>query len=118
MLIVNEATPSAPLWLLTDADLARWLAEQSAELSQWVRANGFQAEKQRVLALPGRGGAIGGAVVGLGPLGSLADLKLWHAAGLAERLPAQTYHVANELTPAAATQFALGWLIGAYRFTR
>ena len=118
MLIVNEATPSAPLWLLTDADLARWLAEQSAELSQWVRANGFQAEKQRVLALPGRGGAIGGAVVGLGPLGSLADLKLWHAAGLSDRLPAQTYHVANELTPAAATQFALGWLIGAYRFTR
>jgi leucyl aminopeptidase len=118
MLIVNEATPSAPLWLLAEADLPRWLAEQPTEVTSWVRANGFQAEKQKVLALPGAKGAISGAVVGLGQLTSLADLKLWHVAGLSDRLPPQAYHVANELPPQAATQFALGWLIGAYRFTR
>jgi leucyl aminopeptidase len=118
MLIVNEAAASLPLWLLSDADLPRWLAEQPADLANWVRANGFQAEKQKVLALPGTNGGVGGAVVGLGALGSLADLKLWHAAGLSDRLPAHTYQLANTLPPAAATQFALGWLIGAYRFTR
>ena len=118
MLIVNAAAASLPLWLLADAELPKWLNEQSADVSAWVRANAFQAERHRVLALPGAGGSITGAVVGLGPLGSPGDLKLWHAAGLADRLPPYTYHLASTLPPAAATQFALGWLVGAYRFAR
>ena len=118
MLIVNAASESLPLWLLTDGELPRWLAEQPAEVAAWVRINTFQGERHRVLALPGPGGSIVGALVGLGQLGSLADIKLWHAAGLADRLPSSTYHLATALPPAAATQFALGWLVGAYRFSR
>src|SRR3979490_1161763 len=63
-------------------------------------------------------GGIGGAVVGLGSLRSLGELKVWHAAGLSDRLPAQAYYVANELPQGAATHFVLGWLMGAYRMTR
>jgi leucyl aminopeptidase len=37
---------------------------------------------------------------------------------LSDRLPAHTYHVANELQRDAATHFLLGWLMGAYRMTR
>jgi leucyl aminopeptidase len=118
MLIANDAAASLPLWLLSDTELSKWLPEQPADVAGWVRANGFQAEKQRVLALPAAGGGIGGAVVGLGSLASIADLKLWHAAGLADRLPPQKYHLASSLPAAAATQFALGWLVGAYRFSR
>jgi leucyl aminopeptidase len=118
MLIVNDAAASLPLWLLSDSDLPQWLAERPADIVTWVRANGFQAEKHRVLALPGGGGELAGALLGLGPLGSLADLKLWHAAGLADRLPPHTYHLATALAPGPATQFSLGWLVGAYRFTR
>jgi leucyl aminopeptidase len=51
-------------------------------------------------------------------LRSVADLRLWNAAGLADRLPPQTYHLATELNAAAATHFVLGWLVGAYRFSR
>jgi len=118
MLIVNDAAGSLPLWLLSDAELPKWLAEQPADVVSWVRANAFQAERHRVLALPGAGGNIAGAVVGLGPLPGVSDLKLWHAAGLADRLPSNKYHLATPLPPAAATQFALGWLVGAYRFSR
>jgi leucyl aminopeptidase len=118
MPIVNAAAASLPLWLLSDAELPKWLTEQPAEVAAWVRANAFQAERHRVLALPGAGGAIAGAVVGLGPLGSFADIKLWHAAGLADRLPPYTYHLASALPAAAATQFAVGWLVGGYRFIR
>ncbi|HVY79941.1 MAG TPA: leucyl aminopeptidase family protein [Steroidobacteraceae bacterium] len=118
MLIVNAASASLPVWLLSDSELPKWLNEQPAEVGAWVRANAFQAERHRVLALPGAGGSIAGAVVGLGSLGSLADLKLWHVAGLADRLPPYTYHLASSLPPPAATQLALGWLVGAYRFTR
>jgi leucyl aminopeptidase len=118
MLIVNAAAASLPLWLLADSELPKWLNEQPADVAAWLRANAFQAERHRVLALPGAGGTIAGAVVGLGQLGSLADLKLWHAAGLADRLPPYTYPLASSLPPAAATQFAMGWLVGAYRFNR
>ena len=118
MLIVNDAGASLPLWLLTDAELPKWIVGQSPEVAAWVRANAFQAERQRVLALPAPNGGVAGALVGLGNLGSLSDLKLWHAAGLADRLPANTYRLAQTLPGTAATQFALGWLVGAYRFSR
>src|SRR6185369_10797511 len=80
MVIVDSSAPTAtgalPLWLVTDGTLQGWLAERGPEVANWVRANGFLAEKQRVLMLPGAFGNPSGAVVGL------------------------------------------GWLIGAYRFTR
>ena len=98
--------------------MPRWLAEQPPAAADWIRGHGFAAEKHRVLVYPSPGGTIGGAVVGLGSLHCLEELKLWHAAGLADRLPASTYHVANPLPAAAATHFVLGWLMGAYRMNR
>jgi leucyl aminopeptidase len=118
VLLTAAAADSRPLWLLTESDLPRWLSEQPAPVANWVRNHGFQAERHRVLAYPGVDGAIGGAVAGLGSLRSVGELKVWHAAGLSDRLPAQTYHVANELRQDAATHFALGWLMGGYRMTR
>ena len=122
MLIIPDAASNAadtlPLWLVTDAMLPGWLAEMPTEIANWVRANGFQAEKQRVLILPGKNGNPGGAVVGLGSLASPNELKLWHAAGLTDRLLPGKYKLSTELAAAAATQFALGWLVGAYRFSR
>jgi leucyl aminopeptidase len=118
ILLTAQSADSRPLWLLTESELPRWLAEQSPEVAGWIRAHAFQAERQRVLAFPGSAGGIGGAVVGLGALRSVDDLKVWHSAGLADRLPAHTYHVANPLRAHAATHFVLGWLMGAYRMTR
>jgi hypothetical protein len=75
-LLTAAGAGSRPLWLLTESDLPRWLAEQPAEVAGWIRAHGFQAERHRVLAYPGAGGAIGGAVAGLESLRSAGDLKL------------------------------------------
>jgi leucyl aminopeptidase len=116
--LTTDAAESRPLWLLTEAQLPGWLSEQSAEVVQWVRAHGFQAEKHRVLTYPSKEGGIAGALVGLGTLRHLNDLKIWHAAGLSERLSAHSYRVANSLSSDAATHFVLGWLTGAYRLTR
>jgi leucyl aminopeptidase len=118
MLLTSEPGDSRPLWLVTEADLPRWLNEQPAPIAAWVRANGFQGERQRVLTLPDADGQVGGAVVGLGSLRSSAELKLWHAAGLSERLPASAYRLAAPLPAQAATHFVLGWLTGAYRMSR
>src|SRR6185312_4741529 len=118
MLLTSDPGDSRPLWLVTEADLPRWLNEQPAEVATWVRANGFQGERQRVLTIPGAAGQVAGVLVGLGSLRSTADLKLWHSAGLSDRLPALPYRLAVPLAPQAATHFVLGWLVGAYRMSR
>jgi leucyl aminopeptidase len=116
--LIEATAESRPLWLLTEGELQGWLAGQSAQVSAWVRAHSFTAERHRVLTLPAPDGGIAAALGGLGPLASCDELNLWHAAALAERLPAQPWHLATDLAPAAATQFALGWLMGGYRMSR
>jgi leucyl aminopeptidase len=118
LLLTSDSGDARPLWLLTESDLPRWLNEQPVDVANWVRAHGFQAERHRVLTLPSANGQIAAAVVGLGSLRTLAELKLWHVAGLSDRLPALPYRLATPLPAAAATHFVLGWLTGAYRMTR
>src|ERR1700728_3035476 len=112
MLLSVDPAESRPLWVVTEGELQGWLADQPAPVAAWVRAHGFQAERHRVLSLPsaeggigGGGGRAGGAVAGLGALASAADLTLWNAAGLSDRLPALAWHLATPLPPPAATRF-------------
>ncbi|HVC30408.1 MAG TPA: leucyl aminopeptidase family protein [Steroidobacteraceae bacterium] len=118
MLLSDDPADGRPLWVVTEGELQGWLASQSAPVAAWVRTHGFQAERHRVLSLPSPEGGIGGAVAGLGALRSPDDLTLWHAAGLSDRLPAQSWHLATPLQPRAATRFLLGWLMGRYRMSR
>jgi leucyl aminopeptidase len=118
LLLSTDPAESRPLWLLTEGELPGWLGSQPAAVVAWVRAHGFQAERHRVLSLPSPEGGIGGAVAGLGALPSARDLTLWQVAGLCDRLPAQSWHLATPLPPRAATHFVLGWLMGGYRMTR
>ena len=107
-----------PLWLLRERDLANFKAAQPAHLAEWLDRQGFHAERPRVLALPGADGRLQGAIAGLGPLADWDRLAWWHVAGLAERLPAEDFHLATELPAGAARQVLLGWLHGGYRYLR
>src|ERR1700679_3510778 len=118
MLLTADPGDARPLWLVTEADLPRWLAAQPVETAAWVRANGFQGERHRVLTLPSAAGQIASVVVGLGSLRAAADLKLWHVARLRDRLPPLAYPLATPLPPEAATHFVVGWLMGSYRMSR
>jgi leucyl aminopeptidase len=105
------------LTIVTQVELAQWLAGQEADTRTWLATTGFKADRHQVALLPGAGGQVRGAVVGLGALTTVDDLELWHAAGLPERLPVDTaWRVSNDLSPAAATSFALGWAYGSYRY--
>jgi leucyl aminopeptidase len=112
----SAASPSFPLWLLYEDEIEAWRAAQSQLVRQWLVEQGFKAEKHRVLLLPETSGALAGAVAGLGK--RQGEVSLWHAAGLVERLPVHRYRLAQEFPAADATQLALGFLYGAYRFDR
>ncbi|HSD73744.1 MAG TPA: leucyl aminopeptidase family protein [Steroidobacteraceae bacterium] len=119
-LLLRVAAPNAvPLWLVAEGAVEEWLAGQPAATAQWTHAAGFKGERHRFLLLPASDGSPAGAVLGLGKLTSPDDLSLWHSAGLADKLPAGTdFRCATPLAAAAATQIALGFLYGHYRFDR
>jgi leucyl aminopeptidase len=105
-----------PLWLLHEDEIDAWRAGQAPLVRQWLVEQNFKAEKHRVVLLPDAGGAVAAAVAGLGK--RLGELSLWHAAGVAERLPARRFRLAQEFNASEATQLALGFAYGTYRFDR
>jgi leucyl aminopeptidase len=107
---------STPLWLLYEDEIEGWRAGQSPLARQWLGEQNFKAEKHRVVLLPDSAGGIACAVAGLGK--RQGELSLWHAAGLAERLPARRFRFAQEFSSGDATQLALGFAYGGYRFER
>ena len=117
-LLTTAEGAGIPLRLLTDAGCAQVLETLPAAQAAWARAQGFAAERHRLLVLPDGAGAIAGALLGLGPARSTDEVSLWDAALLSERLPAGTYCLATDVSAHAATQFALGWQLGSYRLTR
>ncbi len=111
-----DSSIAVPLWLLYEDQFESWRAKQTPVVRQWLIEQNFKAEKHRVALLPDSAGGLDAAVGGLGR--RQGELSLWHAAGLAERLPARSFRLAQEFTAAEATQLSLGFAYGVYRFER
>ncbi len=114
----RDVTGARPLWLVAESDLTPWLASRTAPERAWVAAMNFRGERHQVLVFPDGSGNARGAALGVGSLGSLDRLELWHCAGVADRLPAGTWRIEQPLPAPAATAAALGWAYGCYRFER
>jgi leucyl aminopeptidase len=112
----SDSNVSIPLWLLHEDEIEPWRAAQSPLARTWLNEQNFNGEKHRVVLLPDAQGAVAAAVGGLGRRGG--GLSLWHAAGVAERLPSRRFHFAQEWSAAEATQLCLGFAYAAYRFDR
>jgi leucyl aminopeptidase len=111
-----DSNVSVPLWLLYEDEIEAWGAAQAPPVRQWLAAQSFKAEKHRVVLLPDAAGMLSAAVAGLGR--RQGELSLWHAAGIAERLPARRFHLAQNFSAVEATQLSLGFVYGLYRFER
>jgi leucyl aminopeptidase len=111
-----DSSISVPLWLLYEDEIESWRAGQAPLVRQWLIEQNFKGEKHRALLLPDAGGALAAAVGGLGK--RQGELSLWHAAGLAERLPARRFRLMQEFSGAEATQLSLGFAYAGYRFDR
>ncbi|HEX4025161.1 MAG TPA: leucyl aminopeptidase family protein [Steroidobacteraceae bacterium] len=113
----SEAAAATELWLATEDGYPELLATLPPAAARWAQAQGYAAQRHRLLLLPAGDGGIAAATWGLGSLPHPDQLSPWDAAPLPERLPAGgTYRLATALGAGAATQFALGWLLGGYRF--
>jgi leucyl aminopeptidase len=111
-----DLSSSVPLWLLYDDEIDTWRAAQSPYVRAWMGEHAFKAEKHRVLLVPD---ADGGTAMALGGLGKRhGSVSLWHAAGLAERLPPRRFNLAQSWGDREATQLCLGFAYGSYRFDR
>lgn len=102
-----------------DADAARLAAlGLDGAAVTWLAASEFRGERGRVVLLPGSGGALAGAVVGLGRVAGPDEGVYAASLALGDRLPEGRYRFAQDLSPLAATRAALGFAIGRYRFLR
>ncbi|MDB5367307.1 MAG: leucyl aminopeptidase family protein [Rhodospirillales bacterium] len=92
------------------SDLAAWQQPQPESVRAWVISCGFEGEAHAVLRLPGDKPTV---LVGLGD-----SVDRWSFASLPMVLPEGPYRIDGNLSAEEATQAALGWALGSYRFTR
>lgn len=80
---------------------------------RWLKANGFDPQPGSVALVPDARGELARVLVGI-------DRKdpLWALASLPRQLPAGHYRLAEEGIAPDVDMAALGWALGAYRFTR
>jgi leucyl aminopeptidase len=114
-----ESAGARPVWLVSEQGLGQWLEVQPPAVRSWAKAQGFAAEKQKLLQIPtASGDGIAGAALGLGVVADLAEPTLWTSAGLPDRLPPGRYRFAGTFSVVGATHLTLGWEYGSYRFSR
>jgi leucyl aminopeptidase len=122
VLRVEDDGSALPLWLVAEGEPDAWAPRLPAALraraAAWALAQGYRGERGRVLALPAADGALEGAVLGLGRDGAAAAPGPDALRPAADRLPVGPWRLAEPLAPEAATQAALGFALGAYRYER
>lgn len=106
---------STPIWTAANGTLDKVLKKIPASGRTWIKATGWNAEAGSVALLPGKDGALAGAVLGLG--GEADPGRRAMLAGVLPRaLPAGNYHFESE--PENPELTSLAWAMGCYRFDR
>ncbi|MFN6951535.1 MAG: leucyl aminopeptidase family protein [Albidovulum sp.] len=113
-----EATePNLPLHLVAQDGVATFIEARPASERAWLTATGFSGRLGQLCLLPGPDGAPAGAVFGMGTEAARRRGR-FHVAGAVADLPRGAWRLEGRMTPAAAEETALGWLLAGYRFGR
>lgn len=118
MSALTFATPSPealPLHLLPKDGLDSALGALGPEAVAFLKATGFAAARGQLQLLPGPGGALAGAVLGLG---DAERAQRFDIGAVRSKLPGGPWRLVGDLTPGARDEAALGWLLEGYRFDR
>jgi leucyl aminopeptidase len=114
--MMSDPSSAIPLSLLHEDEVEAWLDTQSPPVRRWAQEQNFKGERHRVALIPDADGALLSALGGLGR--RQGPVSLWHAAGVAERLPARRFRLTQAFADAEATAIALGFAYAAYRYER
>ncbi len=106
---------AVPVHAFFSDDLETTLAAGAARTAAWAKASGFAGEAGALLMVPDETGGLGAVLFGLGKREDPARAPFL-AARLATGLPAGTYRL--EAWPLDEAAAALGFALGAYRFSR
>lgn len=108
LLLADRGQPAQPIHLVDKAGFDAWLKGRPADDRHFLEAQRFTGKSGFAILPRGKGFEVVAAIDDCTALGP------WCLAGLAERLPAGTYRLADG-EPGAA---ALGWLLAQHRFDR
>ncbi|HEX4181203.1 MAG TPA: leucyl aminopeptidase family protein [Caulobacteraceae bacterium] len=115
VLIAKAEGEPTPLWALTEAELADFLAGQSPAVARYAKAAQFKAKAGQVLVVPGDEGQSDLALFGLGEAPAPTGMVF---RAPPTRLPAGDYRLAAMPTGLDPARIALAWALGAYGFSR
>lgn len=101
--------------LVHQTDWQAWSAGQHERLRAWAEVNQFKAKPGSVCVIPTKDGGVDCVLLGHDE-GDQDSLGPDIYSGLYAALPTGDYAVAAALSEHAATQAALGWALGGYRF--
>ncbi len=120
MTALTFADPTAkavPLHAVTTDALDRLVDGLEEDSRAWVAMTGFSAAAGKVLLVPGKGGGVERALVGLGTDQDRLRGRFLFARARAA-LPEGTYALKSDLSGRDLEEAALGWLLAGYRFGR
>ncbi|MBS0591692.1 MAG: leucyl aminopeptidase family protein [Proteobacteria bacterium] len=109
----RRAATAIPLIAVTEASLREVLAKLGKSAANWVAASGFEALPGTFCLLPDAQGHAKRVLAGI-----TAGNDLYALAALPYKLPEGNYRLDTAGVALDAERVALGWGLGAYRFTR
>ncbi len=97
--------------LIAGKTFPAWRDKQSKAVQAWLVRSGFEPRPGAVAVLPAQGKAQPRVLACIGE-----QVDLWSVAGLPGQLAAGTYEIVTKPTADEATQLAIGWGLGSYRY--
>jgi leucyl aminopeptidase len=108
---------SLPLYLVDQADAEAFAENQPPAVQAWLKTANFTGALGQTVVIAGADGRAALAVAGMGT-DQTRKRGRFHLAQVAAVLPEGDWHLVGDMTPDAASEAALGWLLGGYRFDR
>jgi leucyl aminopeptidase len=110
---LRRAARAIPLIAVNPKTLRAAAARLGVGATAWIKENAFRADAGRYCLVPDGRGRVKAALVGVG-----APTDIYALAALPQALPAETYSMDAGGLDLDPERVALGWGLGAYRFTR
>jgi leucyl aminopeptidase len=113
LLTPDSRAPSTPIHALTKAEARDASGRVGSMVAGWATASGFTGSAGEICLVPGETGGLGAVLFGLGDDRDTPSLL---AGKLPVSLPAGTFRLESGFADPAMA--ALGWVLGAYRFSK